>query len=809
LILSSPYEICTERAKHYTDVYKETDGLHPSKRAALALKRTLEKMTIYILPHELIVGNRTSKKVGMIIPVERGDFSQVLKHYMSELRNRSYRPFVISKREEEILKKEIFPYWEEKCVNAIKTSYWENKKLFVIPKLKIKPVIQMAIGKQKGLEGYTSWKDIKISKFLDSINPQVIMSIADMQGHLVVGHCNILDTGISGIRARIKNALKSQKDRNKKNVLEAMLIACDAFSIFAKRFASEALKKSKAERNVIRKKELELIAHNCAHIAEKKPETFYQAIQLLWLFQTAALISHGAFAIFAIGRADQYLYEYYKKDIASGRITAQFAYELICELLIKLSYNIFALPDIFKASASELGADNQAVTVGGVKKDGTDATNELSYMFIDAAGALKNMTNSFSIRLNSNAPSEFIRKCIELYRMTSGPALFNDDVIINALVKDGCSLEDARDYAIVGCVEPTPQGCTFGCTSANDLSLGGVLELTLLNGRLNMTRNTISIQTGDVRNFQTFDDLKNAFKKQLAYHISKMARAINLKDKVYKEGFHNPLVSLSLTGCIENGMDMTEGGAKYNFSSITGKGFATVVNSLAAIKKAVFDDKYVSMDNLLSALKNDFKKSEILRQYLIKKCPKFGTDDDYADELARWLADLFCKMVKTKKNERNGIFRPAFFSYGMHVSDGAVLAATPDGRAAAEPLSNSFSPANGTEVLGPTAVIMSLSKIDHSLISNGNALNMRLNPDFLMTEEGVKKIAALVTTYFKMMGMHIQFNVVSTETLRDAQRNPDKYRDLIVRVSGYTAYFVDLGKPIQEDIIKRTVFCDV
>ncbi|MGC8685789.1 MAG: glycyl radical protein [bacterium] len=805
-ILNAPYELCLERARYFTEVFKQTASEHPSIRSALALKNTLENMTIYIMKDELIVGNRSSKILGVVLPVERGDMNPVVKYYINQLRNRAFRPFVITGEEEKELLEDILPYWEGKTVNDLKYNLWREEKIFKKARLRPGAILSIATGGSKHLGKYTSFKDVILLNVLERSNPQIIMNILDVQGHLVVGHKNLIQKGLGTIKSSIQSSLENIKDENKKQVLKAMIITIDAAIEYAHRFARKARTLAMEERDPQRKLELEQIAQHCEWVPEHPPRNFYEAIQFLWFIQVVSLISYGSGAIFAIGRADQYLYPFYKHDIENNAITPEFALTLIQELLIKLSYNLIVLPSILKASASELGADNQAVTVGGMDRSGRDATNELSYMFIDAIAGIKSMTNSFSIRIHKDSPRDFVNKSIEVYRYTSGPAIFNDDIIVPALVEDGYTVEDARDYAIIGCVEPTSEGNTFATTSGNDISLGGVLEETLFNGRLNLTVNRLSLKTKSPSAFKTFEDVKQAFKEHLEYNISLMAKAINMKDKVYMEHYHYPFVSMTIDGCVEHAMDMTQGGARYNFASITARGFATVVNSLACIKKLVFDEKRLSMKELIKILKKDFKGYEDIRQYMLNKCPKYGNDDDYADDIAVWLQQTFCDAVKSNKSIRGGIFRPGFFSYGIHVFDGVVLGATPDGRKAGEPTSNSISPANGTERNGPTAAMKSVAKLPNIKASNGTSLNMRLTPDLLGTKEGIYKTAMLLRTFFTLGGMHVQFNVVSSDMLRDAQKHPEKYMDLIVRVSGYTAYFVDLGKPVQDDIINRIEF---
>ncbi len=775
-------------------------------RASLALKKTLENMSVYIMDEELIAGNRSSKILGVVLPVERGDMSAVLKHYTGQLRRRPFRPFVISRAEERELRNDILRYWEGRTVNDGKYRLWKEHRLFKHAYLNPGALLSIAAGGTKRLKGYTSLKDLSLGRVLERSNPQIIMNILDVQGHLVVGHKNLINKGLGAVKAEIEQAIGKGRDKAGEEVLRAMARSIDATITYAHRLARHAMLLAGKEQDPGRKAQLERIGANCTWVPEHAPRDFYEAMQFLWLVQVVALISYGSGALFAIGRADQYLYPFYRQSIDNGTITPDLAFGLIQELLIKLSYNLIVIPSVLKASASELGADNQAVTVGGVDRSGNDATNELSSLFIDAIAGLKSMTNSFSIRIHKGAPQDFVTRAIGVYQSTSGPALFNDDAIIPSLVNDGYTQEDARDYAIIGCVEPTSDGNTFATTSGNDISLAGVLELTLLNGKLGITLNRLSPKTGPPSSFRSFDELKEAFRVHLGYNIDLMATGIDLKDQVYGEGYHDPFVSMTIDGCIEHAMDMTQGGARYNFASITARGFATTVNSLAAIRKLVFEEKKLTMKELLRILKRDFRGHDELRNLMSNKSPKFGRDDDGADDIAVWLHSTFCDLVKSHTGTRHDTFRPGFFSYGIHVFDGIVLGATPDGRKAGEPVSNSLSPANGTETKGPTAAMKSVGKLDNLRSSNGSSLNMRLTPDLLSTREGLYKIAMLVRTYFSLGGMHVQFNVVSSDTLREAQKHPDQYKDLIVRVSGYTAYFVDLGRPVQDDIISRIEF---
>lgn len=814
-ILEAPYEICIERARYYTESYKETEGIHPAIRAAKALENTLRKMTIYILPEEQIVGNRSSKLVATIIPIERGELNYVLKIDLKNLKKRKDHPYHISKEEEKELKK-LLKYWEGKTVRDYRTKIMKEKGLHF--KISLGPVANWRRLKNFGFRNL--WKTIKLyaggrlRHIISSLNevtlnnPNLVMNVFDVQGHLVIGINNVIKTGFKGVKEKAQEVMKTVNDQEKKDFLEAIIICCEATKIFAQRFATLAEEMASKEENTQRRAELLKIAENCKWVPWNPPRNFYEACQFLWFTQVIASISYGIGLIGAVGRVDQYLYPYYKKDVEQGKITREQALELVEELLIKFSYNLLLLPSFGKHTASELGADEDALTIGGVGRDGEDATNELSYIWMDACKNMKNLTNTFSIRVSSKSSEEWLRKIAEVYSVTSGPAIFNDDIIIPALVNNGTELEDARDYAIIGCVEPTSAGNTFGCTSGNDISLVGVLEMVLTNGLIRMLGRKTGLDTGDPRKFSTFEQVMDAFKKQLQNSVDLISQLVEIKDEVYSKYFPNPYISATLEGCVENAKDMTQGGAKYNFNSISGRGIGTTVDSLAALKKVVFEDKIISMSELIYALENNFrgKKGERLRQILLNRAPKYGNDDDYADSIAREITKTFCDTVMSKKAWRGGPYRASFFSYGMHVLDGNFLGATPNGRKAGEPTSNSLSPSNGVEKNGPTAILKSCAKIDHTKIANGCSLNIKMLPTLLRDEERRKKFASLIKAYFKMGGSQVQFNIVDSQILIDAQKHPEKYRDLVVRVSGYCAYFTDLGKPIQDDIIARAEF---
>ncbi|MDD1776731.1 MAG: hypothetical protein LUQ65_01075 [Candidatus Helarchaeota archaeon] len=863
MIYKAPYEICIERAKYYTESYKETEaaGLHPSIRAARALEKTLENMTIYILEQEQIVGNRSSKLVGSVMCIERGDMIPVVNMDLNNIKKRESQPFHISPEDERLLRKEIIPYWKGKTVRDLKEKTWEKLGL----------LWNISIGLGSWLRKYQQfgWTWLKeyynrlikgrLSharegiRMLATNNPNFVNNIFDTQGHLVMGHKNILEKGYSGLWEQIQKRLQEviqalaidQKDqsqiplsdpsqflaeitnnwspteafnarfskgseysRDNQAFLEAALICVNAAMKFIKRFAALSEKQAAETKDSARSSELKRISEICEWVATNKPRNFREALQLVWFNHVIATISHGMGGILAVGRPDQYLYPFYHADIEAGRITDAEVVELCEELVIKLSYNLLMLPAYGKATASELGGDNAALTVGGVDKEGNDAVNQLSYSFMDAIENVKSMTNSFSIRIHPEKnPRRWVDRAIEVYSKTSGPAIFNDAIIIPALEKTGVSLEDARDYAIIGCVEPTSQGNTFGTTSGNDISLVGLLELVLTNGMIRSVGKKYGLETGNPENFTSYEEIWKAYLQQLKFLISHIVKCVDIKDIIYAKYYPSPFISMTLDGCLDSALDMTQGGAKYNYNSISGRGLGTVSDSLAALKKVVFEEETITMKEMVEALNKHFKNKQVLQTILKNKVAKFGNDDDYVDSIAKDVANAFCDEVMTHPCLRTpGIYRPSFFSYGLYIVDGFLLGATPDGRNAGESISNSLSPANNTEIRGPTAVLKSLTKLDHKKIPNGMALNMKFLPTLFDTPEKREKIANLLDAYLSMGGMEIQFNVVRQEDLIDAQLHPELHQDLIVRVSGYSAYFIDLGKPVQDDIIKRCQF---
>lgn len=820
-LLTANHWICLERAKFYTDSYKETEGQHPSIRTAKALKHTFENMTIAIYPEELLVGNRSSQYIAPPIAPERGDMNLVIKYLLPTLKKRY--GYHITNEHKKWLNKEIIPYWKDRTVRAMKVKLFDENNLssklslgngglkrirqaFGLKHIKTLVADPSAtkIDKIKFFLQLPKW--IKLMKAGTADNVKGRGRCTDTQAHIVPGYKTVLKIGFKGIKEKAEKRLKSVKNDSEKDFLEAVIMTCEAMRGFSQRFADEAQKLAESVRDEERKNELEKIAEICEKVPWHPSESFYEAIQSFWFTQNAAIISYGSGSGITPGRVDQILYPYYKKDIDANLINKDEALRLVEEFIIKINNNVVIWPNILGVRLNHLGSDVENITVGGVDRDGEDATNDLTYIFIDAIKNTKLATTS-SFRFSNKTPEDFTKKVLELHKFTNGPALFNDEVIIQALNKDGYSTEAARDYCLVGCVEPSGNGDTYGATGGTKLYFPSILDLTINRGITTFFGGEKTIDTGDPADFKTFGEFMDAYYIQLQYIVDVVAKAGNLRDGIWADNFHNPLISCTIDGCIENAKDMTEGGAELMFQAIGGGGLATVVDSLAAIKKFVFEEKKVSMTDLIYALQTNFKDNEELHQ-MLKNGPKFGNDEDYTDNIAVEVVDKFCDMVNSKKLTHGNHFKPSFSSYGLNVYEGALEPATPDGRKAGDPLSNAISPSNGAEKNGPTAAFNSVAKIDHTKIGYGDSLNMRVPSGTLNSEKGIDTLKTLVESYFEKGGLHVQFNTISTEMFRDAQLNPENYEDLVIRVSGYAAYFTRLGKEIQDDLIERADFCN-
>jgi pyruvate formate-lyase/glycerol dehydratase family glycyl radical enzyme len=778
-MLSSKYELCIERMRFFTEIYKKYPNDPEIIKRANSIAHTLKNMTIFIREDELLVGNETSKNLGEKINLDLHNYDDSLEKRTTfkKFRRRKVQPFHIEESEiDELL--ELIPFWKRKSLIDGKI----NKKLL-----------------EEGL--------IKGNGQIASLAPNVSVQVGTTEGHLCAGYEKLLKLGYKGIieEAELFQSLLDKNDidfQNKNNFYEAVKIYYRAAIDFSYRYSTLALGMAETQCDKERKKELILIGTMMNKFTETVPVNFYEAVQFIWFTQNIINIIYQR-SVVALGRLDQILWSYYVQDLKNGEIDKECALELIEELNLKLTWNVTVLPTDFTLVANALGQNTQTITIGGVDSIGNDATNELSYLFLEAYKNVKVFTTDLSVRIHKNSPRNFFEDAIKVFRHTSGIAFYNDDVIIPALQNTGYSPEDAWNYVIIGCVEPTGQGNSFSATGRMFINLPGVLELTLNNGYSSFSEKIDGLQTGNPSDFTTYNQFYQALIRQLKFNIEKSVKIAEIGDKEAMSFFQHPFVSASLKGCLESGNDYVCGGAKYNFSSITAYGFATLVDSMYNIKKVVFEENLMTLSELVGILNSNFQDREIDRQNLINKHEKWGNDKSEIDSLANHLWDLFTQEVASHEPLRGGRYNAGAYSMGIHVMEGILTQATADGRKAGRPISNSLSPVNNVEKKGITAVLNSLAKLNYKNAMNGIAVNVRMHPQNLESYENIQKFYYLITSYFEKGGMQIQPNVVSTETLKEAQIHPENYSDLIVKVGGYNASFVDLGAPIQNDIIDR------
>jgi pyruvate formate-lyase/glycerol dehydratase family glycyl radical enzyme len=582
-----------------------------------------------------------------------------------------------------------------------------------------------------------------------------------------------------------------------------MSVAADALVRYAERHAEKALELAAREKDPHRKAELERIAGICSFVPKHAPRDFWEALQYYWFVHLGVITELNGWDSFNPGRLDQHLYPFYKKGLEDGTLTEEKARELLQAFWIKFN-NQLAPPKV-GVTAEESGTytDFCLINVGGVKKDGSDAVNDLSFLILDVIEEMRLVQPSSMVQISKKTPDNFLRRALRIVKTGFGqPSIFNTDAIVQEMIRQGKSLEDARLGGASGCVETG----IFGKENYNltgYFNLPKVLEITLHNGFDPRTNKKIGLQTGDPATFASYEQLFMAFRRQVNHFIDIKIKGNSVIERIYAEYMPAPFLSLLIDDCIIRGKDYHDGGARYNTSYIQGVGVGTITDALTAIQYNIFDQKTLTMSELLEALKNNFSGRESLRQRLINKTPKYGNDDEYADEVMVSIFNLYYDAVNGRPNTKGGTYRINLLPTTVHVYFGKVTGATPDGRKATEPLSEGVSPVQGSDRHGPTAVIKSVAKMDH-LRTGGTLLNQKFTPQLLSTEEGIGKLAHLVRSYFRLDGHHMQLNVVTAETLREAQKHPEKYRDLIVRVAGYSDYFVDLGPELQEEIIRRT-----
>ncbi len=810
-------EIEADRAVLITESYKETEGMPVIERRAKALSHILHNIPIIIRDQELIIGSATKAPRGcQTFP----EYSYTwLEDELDTVETRTADPFFVSDSTKKKLQ-EVNVYWKGKTNCELASAYMDEHAKKMIEHNVFTPG----------------------NYFYNGV------------GHICVHYDKVLAIGFEGIIKEAEDELNrcSLADGNyqtKGYFLMSVIESLRAVMDYAKRYAVLAKEKAQKEADETRKKELMLISKNCERVPAKGATSFYEACQSFWFVQFILQMEGSGHSI-SPGRFDQYMYPYYKKDIEEGIITKEFAQELLDCIWVKLN-DLNKVRDAASAEGFSGYGLFQNLIAGGQNEEGVDVTNELSYMCLEASMHVMLPQPSLSIRVWNKSPHDFLIKAAKLTRTGLGvPAYYNDEVIIPSLLNRGLTLAEARNYCIIGCVEPQIMGKTDGWHDAAFFNMCRPLELTFESGM--DAGELVGLPTQDIAKINSFDEFYSIYKKQMIYCIEMLVNADNAIDKAHMERCPLPFLSSMIDDCIKRGKSVQEGGAVYNFTGPQGFGIANMADSLYAIKKLVFEQKKLTLEQYREALRDNYGRglsdvqtksiienvvkqlllegkqitekdtamiAQIINKHsvssekkkfyddllsLIEQIPKFGNDDREVDEFARDVAYTYTRPLERYQNPRGGIYQAGLYPVSANVPLGAQTGATPDGRLAGQPIADGVSPMAGRDTHGPTAAANSVAKLDHGIASNGTLFNQKFHPSALSGQEGLEKFVAFIQGYFDQKGSHIQFNVVSRETLLDAQANPEKYKTLVVRVAGYSALFTGLSKSLQDDIINRT-----
>lgn len=764
--------ISAERAVLMTQFYKshEVVGLSAPVLRARAFEYLLKNKQIFIGDGELIVGERGPA------PKASPTYPEICIHSIKDLEILNSRPkvsFKVSREVFEIYEKEIIPFWNGK-------SNRERIMSLMAP------------------EWHAAYNAGIFTEFQEQRAP----------GHTVVGY-KMFRTGFLRLKEEIEQSIAKIDFYNdpdalrKLEELKAMDIACDAIIMYAGRHAGELEKLARREKDPVRRKELEKMAAICRKVPAYAPETVHEMLQHYWFIHLGVITELNPWDSFNPGRLDQHLLPVFRKDIESGNATPEEIYELLCCFWVKFN-NHPAPPKVgVTAQESNTYTDFCLINLGGVTPDGSDGVNEVTYILLDVIKEMRMVQPGSMIQVSKKSPEKFIHKALDIIRTGFGqPSVFNTDAIIQELLRQGKDIIDARNGGCSGCVETGAFG-TECYWLTGYFNLPKVLEITINNGTDPRTGKQVGLKTGEPETFKSFDELVEAFRHQVNFFIDIKIKGNNIIGRTFSEFLPVPFLSLLIEDCIANGKDYNSGGARYNTTYIQGVGLGSITDMLTSVRYNIYDTGKYTWKEVNEALRADFKGFGQMQYDFIYETPKYGNDDDYADSHALAVFEVFHEAVNGRPDLRGGVHRINLLPTTSHVYFGSVTGTTPDGRNACQPLSEGVSPVQGSDNEGPTAVIKSVSKIDH-LRTGGTLLNQRFAPSFFSDENSYSNLTTLIRSYFYLDGHHVQFNVVSSETLKDAQKHPEKYRDLIVRVAGYSDYFNDLGADLQNEIIRRT-----
>lgn len=769
--VTTPVHIDLERAKIETDFYKENDGKYsvPVMRA-MTLKEYFSKKTLYFGDDELILGEKGKN------PQASPTFPELCCHSEEDMKVMSERKLVsfhTTEEDRKLQSAEIIPFWKGRTI------------------------------REKLLSRMTpEWHDCYeagiFTEFMEQRGP----------GHTCGGE-QVFTTGYLDYKEKIKKTMDALDWMNdpeasdKMEELKAMDICCDAVIILGERYHEMAVEKAAAETDPKRKAELEQIAKNLEVVPAHKPQTFWQAIQLYWFTHLAVTTELNPWDAFSPGRLDQHLNPYYEADVEAGILDDEHALELLECLWVKF-YNQPAPVKVgitMKESATYTDFAN--INTGGVTPEGKNGVNNVSYLILDCMDEMKLVQPNSNVTISKKTPQKFLKRACEISRKGWGqPAFYNTEAQITELINAGKSLEDARRGGSSGCVETGAWG-NEAYILTGYMNIPKIFQLTLFNGFDEYSGKQLGLQLGYAKDFKNFDELWTAFKKQLKHFVDIKIRGNNVIERLYAEEMPAPCLSVVTNDCISNAKDYNAGGARYNTNYIQGVGIGTVTDCVASVKYNVFDEKNFTMEELIDAMEHDFEGYDYIYSLVHDKTPKYGNDDDYADELMRDIFDLYHDTIVGRPNMKGGKYGIDMLPTTCHVYFGDVILATPNGRKAHKPVSEGISPEKSADTNGPTAVIKSCAKMDH-LATAGTLLNQKFTPNVVAGEAGLNNMASLVRSYFAMDGHHIQFNVVDRQTLIEAQKHPEDHKDLIVRVAGYSDFFRNLDKPLQDEIIERT-----